>query len=235
MDKNDRALLFTTGSCFSRAVRITLDELGLEYERLEEITTPSVEERAQYTPTLQVPTFWDGGVQLWESTLIVEYLLATYAVEQNVDQPLCDTIARTEEFWRDRLVLSTIQTLGNAAATISQMKSGGIALEDHGFLQRCGDRFPHLMGWLEDQIDGIGNGFIPGFLSVQDIFLVCHLDFVVNRPLGLDPKISDYPKLSELVDRLRQRESFKSNPILFWEPGVIGYGPDGVTPIYEKK
>ena len=55
-----RALLFTTGSPFARAVRIVLDELGLDYERHEEITTPSAEERAAATPTLQVPTFWDG-------------------------------------------------------------------------------------------------------------------------------------------------------------------------------
>ncbi len=58
-----------------------------------------------------------------------------------------------------------------------------------------------LMGWLEDEIDEIGNGFIPGVLSAQDIFLVCHLDFIVNRSLGLDPKIESYPKISELVNK----------------------------------
>ncbi len=62
-----RTLLFTTGSPFARGVRIILDELGLDYERKEEITTPSVEERASATPTLQVPTLWDGDTILWES------------------------------------------------------------------------------------------------------------------------------------------------------------------------
>ena len=38
-----RALLFTTGSPFARAVRIILDELNLDYEKREEITTPSVQ------------------------------------------------------------------------------------------------------------------------------------------------------------------------------------------------
>ncbi len=73
-----RALLFTTGSPFARAVRIILDELELDYERREEITTPTVEQRAAATPSLQVPTFWDGDVHLWESGLIAEYLLRTY-------------------------------------------------------------------------------------------------------------------------------------------------------------
>ncbi|WP_170529620.1 glutathione S-transferase family protein [Ruegeria arenilitoris] len=73
-----RALVFTTGSPFARAVRIVLDELSLDIERREEITTPSAQQRAQATPTLQVPTFWDGDLVLWESGTIVEYLLATY-------------------------------------------------------------------------------------------------------------------------------------------------------------
>ena len=50
------ALLFTTGSPFARSIRVILDELGLDYERREEITTPTVQERANATPTLQVPT-----------------------------------------------------------------------------------------------------------------------------------------------------------------------------------
>ena len=54
-----RTLLFTTGSPFARGIRVILDELGLDYERREEITTPTVEERASATPTLQVPTLWD--------------------------------------------------------------------------------------------------------------------------------------------------------------------------------
>ena len=79
-----RALLFTTGSPFARAVRIILDELGLEHERREEITTPTAERRAQATPTLQVPTLWDGDITLWESGVIAEYLLATYPQRQKV-------------------------------------------------------------------------------------------------------------------------------------------------------
>src|SRR5215470_14185737 len=73
-----RALLLTTGSPFARAVRIVLHELALDYERREEITTPSVAQRAAASPTLQVPTYWDGDLRLWESGLIAEYLLHTY-------------------------------------------------------------------------------------------------------------------------------------------------------------
>jgi len=41
-----RALLFSTGSAFSRLVRVLLDKLGLDYERREEITIPASASRA---------------------------------------------------------------------------------------------------------------------------------------------------------------------------------------------
>ncbi len=73
-----RKLYFTTGSPFARAVRIVLVEKGLPFERDETYTTPSAEERAKVTPTLQVPTLVDSDVRLWDSTVILEYLMGSY-------------------------------------------------------------------------------------------------------------------------------------------------------------
>jgi glutathione S-transferase len=229
-----RALLFTTGSPFARGVRIILDELGLDYERREEITTPSVAERAKASPTLQVPTFWDGEITLWESGLIAEYLLTTYTLRPGAVPPLAGQAWREETPWRDKLILATVQTLGAAATSISQMKWSGVSREENDHLTRSADRLPHLMGWLENQLTGLDDGFFPGAVSVQDIFLACHLRFIENRPLGLDPNIGATLRIEALLDRLDERESFKRNPILWWEPGVIGYGEDGKTPIYKR-
>ena len=231
-DVNTRALLFTTGSPFSRIVRIVLEELGLEYERREEITTPTSESRAESTPTLQVPTFWDGGNHLWESGLIVEYLLANYEVPPGGNPPLAKTLTRAEHHWHDRLVASSIHTLGTSATTIGQMKWGGISIEDSDYLTVCSEQLPYLLGWLEAQLPVAGQGFQPGALSIQDIALGCHIGYIVNRPIGVDPRLDQYPGIESLVDRLNTRDSFKNSPILYWEPGVIGYAEDGVTPVY---
>ena len=232
---NNRALLFTTGSPFSRIVRIVLDELGLDYERREEITTPTSESRAESTPTLQVPAFWDGDVHLWESALIVEYLLTTYNATQDGNPPLAKSLTRKEFHWHDRLVASSIQTLGTSATIIGQMKWGGIAIEDSDFLTVCSEQFPYLLDWLEKQISTKETGFQPGLLSVQDIALGCHLAYIMNRPIGIDPKLENYPKIQCMLDSLNERESFINNPILWWEPGVVGYAEDGVTPIYKNE
>lgn len=228
-----RALLFTTGSPFARAIRIILDELALDYERREEITTPSVEQRAAASPTLQVPTFWDGDVRLWESDLIAEYLLHTYPQRPDAAPPLAARAWRVAAEWQDKLTLSTIQTIGTAVTTVSQMKWAGVALADNAYLTRSAARLPHAVQWLEDRLRDDRSGFLPGSVSIQDIFLACHLRFAVNRPIGIDPRTADYPKLAALLARLDERASFRANPVLWWEPGVKGYEPDG-TPIFSR-
>lgn len=230
---NTRALLFTTGSPFSRIVRVVLDELGLDYERREEITTPTSESRAKSTPTLQVPTFWDGDIRLWESGLIVEYLLSKYQAPTGENPPLTRALARKEHHWHDRLVAASVHTLGTSATIIGQMKWGGTSIEDSDYLNVCSEQFPYLLSWLEEQITAQGEGFQPGLLSIQDIALGCHFGYLMNRPIGIDPQLDRFPKIEKLLNRLNERDSFKNNPILWWEPGVIGYAEDGVTPVYK--
>jgi glutathione S-transferase len=229
-----RALLFTTGSPFARAVRIVLDELGLDYERREEITTPSAEIRAAATPTLQVPTLWDGEHTLWESGTIVEYLLSTYPTRPATEPPLAMHAFRPENVWQDKLTFSTIQTFGNAATLISQMKWSGTEAAGNAHLKRSVEKLAHILGWLETRLDNATNGFQPDCVSIQDIFLAAHVRFVQARPLGIDLALQHYPKLDSLLDRLDDRTSFKANPIWWWEPGVVGYRSDG-TPIFRDK
>jgi glutathione S-transferase len=228
-----RALLFTTGSPFARAIRIILDELNLDYEKREEITTPSVQQRAAASPTLQVPTYWDDDVRLWESGLIAEYLLHTNKQRPGTEPPLAEQAWRRSHEWRDKLILSTIQTLGTAITTISQMKWAGVGVTDNAHLTRSADRLPHVMAWLESQLPDDRSGFLPDCVSIQDIFLACHVRFAENRPIGLDPRTSHHPRISALLSRLDARASFRANPIRWWEPGITGYESDG-RPIYRR-
>lgn len=228
----NRALLFTSGSPFARAVRVVLEELGLEYEHREEITTPSVSDRAAATPTLQVPTLWDGDQHLWDSVVIIEYLLSTYRTRASGSCPLADSLVRADSVWADRLLMATIQTLGTAATTISQMKWGGTSISDAAYLERSAHRIPFVLQWLEGELNGEEDGFFPGKLSAQDVFLVCHLDFIANRPIDIACDLAACPRISALLERLRTRHSFVSNPIRWWEPGVTGYRTDG-TPVYD--
>ena len=70
-------------------------------------------------------------------------------------------------------------------------------------------------------------------MLAQDVFLVCHLRFIANRPLGIDLGLEDFPRVSALIERLEARQSFRENPILWWEPGVVGYTDDERKPVYK--
>ncbi|RVD60908.1 glutathione S-transferase family protein [Mesorhizobium sp. M2D.F.Ca.ET.185.01.1.1] len=225
-----RSLLYTTGSPFARGIRVMLDEIGLEYERREETTTPSAASRAEWTPALQVPTLRDGDLTLWESGVIADYLLATYPQRVGRDPALASSMWRAGSEWQDRLLFASIQTLGTAATTISQMQWSGVGHHGNSHLTRCAERIAHLIGWLEERIDRDGEGFFGQVVSVQDIFLTCHLRFIANRPLDVDTRLAAHPKISALVNRMEDRASFRNNPVLWWEPGITGYEADG-TPI----
>ena len=227
-----RKLLFSTGSPFARAVRIVLHELDLEYDKQELIAKAlPIAEMAESTPTLQVPTFWDGDLTLWESGTIIEYLLSTYDQPPGDAPALARVAFRDETKWQDKLVLSTIQTFGTAATTISQMTWTGVTVDKNAHLARSAERLTYILKWLEDQLADAENGFLPGYVSVQDIFLASHVRFVAARPIGIDLHLKNYPKISQLLDRLDERQSFKANPVWWWKPGVIGYQSDG-TPIF---
>lgn len=227
-----RKLLFSLGSPFARAVRIVLAELDLEYDKQVLKTAPPIDELVAMTPTLQWPTFWDGELVLWESTTIIEYLLSTYDVPEGDGTILTSAAYRPEFEWQDRLVLSTIQTFGTAATTISQMTWTGVTVGSNAHLDKSVKKLTYILSWLENQLADTKSGFQGDCLSIQDIFLASHVRFIPARPIGIDLQLADYPKINVLLDRLDERESFKAVPIWWWEPSVIDYEPDG-TPIYK--
>lgn len=213
-----RALLFTPGSPFARAVRIVLHELDLDYERREQSGWETAEDRARSTPTLQVPTLWDGDLVLWDSELICAYLLATYPGRAREGTALARVPVRPGQEWRDGLVMATVRNLGVAVTTVSQLTWTGVTPRDNAHARRCADRLLHSLGWLEEQLAAAGEGFLPGTLSLQDIFLACIVRFLQNRPLGLDPELDRHPRIDALLRRLDLRDSFVASPIEWWAP-----------------
>jgi glutathione S-transferase len=226
-----RKLFFTTGSPFARAVRIVLAEMRLSFERDETYTTPSVEERAKVTPTLQVPTLTDGDVKLWDSAVIIEYLMMTYpnAPAPEGLQPFAAEYVRPDHLWRDKLVHATLQTFGVSTATISQLQWSGIRDEDNSHGTRSAIRNQHLLDWFESELVSIEDGFLPGLVSAQDVLLACWCQFIERRPLRLTWKADHRLKIAALVARLEVRPSFQQEPALWWEPGVTYANPGEIA------
>ena len=215
-----RSLHFTPGSPFGRAIRVILDEIGLDWQSNEADITDSATDRLKHTPTLQVPTFIEGNLTLWDSQLIAEYLIATYKnrEEQPELPPLSAHIFRQKHEWSDKLLFATIQTFGESIVLVSQMRWSGINAEDSNHIALNVERINSLMDWFELQLADNKEGFQAGALSVQDIFCICHLMFITHRPLEIEWDRAKTPKLAALHDRLIRRPSFVKNPIEWWEP-----------------
>ena len=190
-----RALQYTVGSPFARAIRILLDELDLDYIRHEIDAAPSGND-SDTSPTMQVPTFWDGGLVLWDSGLIAEYLLKTYPRRPAADPILAADVWRPPFEWRDKLVSTSVQTLLTSITTISQLTWTGVCVGGNAHLDRCVERLPSLLAWLEAQLPDDGSGFIPGTLAVQDIMFVSGIRFAEARPIGVEFSWKQYPRLA---------------------------------------
>lgn len=217
-----RKLFFTTGSPFARAVRIVLVEKGLDFEREETFTTPSVEERAKVAPTLQVPTLVDGDLTLWDSSVIIDYLMSSYPcvpAPEDMD-PLASDYVRAPHSWHDKLVLATLQTFGVSTTMVSQLQWSGVRHEENVHAARCAMRNQYLLDWFETQLVGADGAFVPGVMSAQDILLACICQFIETRPLRLSWRAAGRPRLASLVARMERRPSFQQEPALWWEPGM---------------
>ncbi len=228
-------LRFTPGSPFARVVRVVLAERRLDYEAVEDDGAGPAEERRPDAPTLMVPALRDGDLRLWDSLVIVEHLMTRHPARRGGapdDPPLAPSLLRRDRETQDRLALATLQTLCASITLVSQLRWSGVGLEN-GFVARNVERVDHLLDWCEEVIRdaGDGRGFVPGILSVQDIFLASALSFAENRPIGIDWRSRQRDRVGALVDRLERRQSFIANPVRWWEPGVTGYRPDG-TPTY---
>ena len=214
-----RKLVFTMGSPGSRAVRIVLHELGLTFDPV----ATDAGAPPDLTPAMQVPCLIDDGQTLWEAPLIVEYLLSLPDATPDTRhrqsaRPLSKVLVRPEHEWDDKLALASAQTFGTSVTTISQMRWSGVKHFDNEFLGRCAQRLDHLLDWFERRIDRVPIGLFKDAVAIQDVLLVCWLDFVDHRPLDIEWRSAKRPNMSVLFEELTHRESFVGNPIEWWEP-----------------
>ena len=211
-------LHFTQGSFFSRKVRIVLAEKGLLFEsRVEGASRQrSAESFAAINPVLKVPVLIDGDLTLFESDLIIEYLLRKYPgnAPDSATPPLAVGMTRPEHHWEDAKTLAVLNDAADTMLNLRYWKANGLAVEAVDYGRKQQTRFHSCLDWLEEK--ATSEGFIPEVFSIQDIALICTLDYVDARGEYLRGLLEwrGRPRIEAIVARYRERPSMKST-----EPG----------------
>lgn len=202
-------LSFSNGSPFARKVRIVLAEMALAYEA--DVADGLRPLSGELGPTLSIPVLEDGPHKLWESDLIVDYLLRTYpeAAACATGAPkLAPWLARPDRHWHDMTVLATIATCASSIVNLRLMAPDGITADNSDYLARQRVRIERCLDWLDGE--ATEEGFAPGWFSIMDIAFICPMAFAEARGV-LDWR--GRRKLDALFDRYRDRPSLKATPI----------------------
>jgi glutathione S-transferase len=206
-------LLHTLGSPFARKVRIVLEEKGLEYEKdIQSASKRPLEIFSAQNPSLTIPVLIDGETTIFESNLIVEYLLTTYPgnAPGSPKPPLAATLTRPDHRWEDAKTLAVLESMANTMVNMRFYSASGVDVKDVAYGRRQQRRFNACLDWLEKR--ATAEGFIPGVFSLQDIGLICPLGYLDARGEYLEGVLEwrGRPNIEAIVARWQDRPSVKS-------------------------
>ena len=206
-------LLLTGGSPFARKVRIVLEEKGLEYEKdVGSASQRPADVFSKQNPNLTVPVLVDGPTTIFESNLIVEYLLAKFpnAPANGAQPPLAVRMTRPDHHWEDSKTLAALEAMADIIVNMRFFMSSGVDVANVAYGRRQRTRFRCCLDWLEER--ATADGFVPGLFSIQDINFICPIGYLEARGDILKDTLEwrGRPKLEAIVARYVDRPSVKS-------------------------
>jgi glutathione S-transferase len=184
-----------------------LGELGLEYTR-DDIGGPFGGNREtaylSMNPNGLVPTLIDGDTILWESNVIVRYLVRKFAPNSLLPDSLTD-LARAEQWmdWQQTVVSPAVFPVFWGLIRTAPKDRDLDAIRDGR------DRLEQVMTILDHHLSD--SAFVGGeSLSMADI----PLGIMVYRWFTLDIERTELPSLYRWYQQLADRPAFKDNVMI---------------------
>lgn len=168
-------LIHSQDSPYARRVRIVLAELQLPYESDLRSSVYGMTDLGALNPNLKVPVWTDAGGTVFESNLIIEYLVTRYPAQEPVSAtlPMTPWLRHADAPWEDGKVLATLDTMTDAGFLLRQLQQNGVDVNAVPYLKREQERIQRELDWLDAQ--ATADGFVPGWFSIPDINLICAL------------------------------------------------------------
>jgi glutathione S-transferase len=188
-------------SPYVRMVRIVLKELELPFELIEVPPFKGLQEKDKETilkhnPIQKVPTLLDGGQEIWESRVIIDYLLKKYS-----KSPLQRSI---KEENRISVVLSALDT---AIQKYIILGSDPTIDGSRGYFARMNLRLDSTLAWLESH--AIKNEPGSDWL-VSSLWIGVLVEWFEKRKIR---DLSGYKNLQAIRSYYSTRKSFQETTI----------------------
>ncbi len=188
----------------ARKVRIALAAKGLEYKKVPIDITKGEQKTSEYlaiNPYGKVPALQDNGATVYESTIIMEYLDATYPTPPLLPDDVGQRArARVLMHYADHPYESAVATL--TAELLLKPLRGGAA--DHAVLSQAKAALNRCFDHLTNEL-GNNDFLIGSTLTLADIPYVSWA--LLFPKLHVD---IPYPKLEAWINRLKGQPSVRA-------------------------
>ncbi len=196
-------LIGSLTSPFVRKVRIVAAEKHIDYDFVVDIPWNADTQAPQYNPLGKVPVWvLDDGKTLFDSRVIVEYLDSVSPAGHVLPKDARQRIAVKR--WK-----ALADGVTDAAAAIFLERKRAAAKQDAEWIDR---QMGKVRGGLKAMSDDLSmQTWCTGeFFTLADIALGCCLGYLEFRFPEYEWR-REQPNLSELYDRLMQRQAFKDS------------------------
>lgn len=197
-------LIASLTSPFARKVRIVAAEKHIEYELVVDIPWSEDTHVPEYNPLGKVPVWiLEDGKTLFDSRVIVEYLDSVSPVGHLLPKEPRPRIAVKR--WE-----ALADGIADAAALVYVERMRPQSQQSPEWIAR---QLGKVSAGLKTMSDDLGQQtFCTGDnFNLSDIALGCSLGYLEFRFPEIDWRRT-HPNLSELYDRLMQRQAFKETP-----------------------
>jgi glutathione S-transferase len=196
-----------TNSINVQKVLWTVDELGLDYQRIDaglHFGVVTEDWFANINPNRTVPSIDDDGTIIWESNAIIRYLAAKYSADEMMPDSLGDrAIVDMWMDWQQTVLMPSLGPLFMGLVRTAPENRDPAALD-----QAASDVADGLL-ILDQHL--AGQSYILGAqFTAADIPLGC----AAYRWYTLDVKHGDMPNLKAWYDRLATRPAFAARVML---------------------
>jgi glutathione S-transferase len=187
----------TTTSPYVRRTRVVAAELGVPVQLIDTATDEGQARLREITPIRKVPVAVVDGKQLFDSRVIIDWLVTTRGY---------GTLSTPRDRWRDHNLVNAIDGALDSIIQLFYLRRDGIAIDGTPYATRQLERTAAILEWLSNELVAPGDSFDGGF-GLAELSTICALDWMdfrkvyeTERATGLAALRAQWRDRPSLVD-----------------------------------